>query len=66
MILDLLKKRRSIREFSDRKVRPEIIEEVLEAGRLSPSGGNEQPWKFWVITDRSMIEAIAVSAYNQE
>lgn len=38
---------------------------MLEAARLSPSGGNEQPWVFGVITDCSLIEQIAQLAYGQ-
>ena len=38
---------------------------MLEAGRLSPSGGNEQPWAFGVITDPGLITQIADIAYQQ-
>ncbi len=41
--------------FSDKKISQEIINYILEAGRLSPSGGNEQPWKFGVINDKDLI-----------
>lgn len=66
MLVDLLKERRSCRNFTGEEVKKEIIEYVLEAGRLSPSGGNEQPWKFGVITDRKLIQQIAHIAYNQK
>jgi len=56
MLLDLLRKRYSCRNFSDRKISKEIINYMLECGRLSPSGGNEQPWKFGVITDSDVIK----------
>lgn len=65
MILDLLKKRKSIRNFTGKDVPDEVINYILEAGRLSPSGGNEQPWKFGLITDRTMINEISQIAYNQ-
>ncbi len=38
---------------------------MLEAARLSPSGGNEQPWAFGVITDPCLIEQIAALAHGQ-
>ncbi|MBN1581403.1 MAG: nitroreductase family protein [Anaerolineae bacterium] len=38
---------------------------ILEAGRLSPSGGNEQPWMFGVITDRLRVARIAEIAHRQ-
>ena len=66
MLLDLLEKRYSMRDFSDKKISQEIINYILEAGRLSPSGGNEQPWKFGVINDKDLIIKISKIAYNQE
>lgn len=39
---------------------------MLEAARLSPSGGNEQPWAFGVITDCDLIGQIAKIAHGQE
>ncbi len=65
MILDLLKKRASVRRFSEREIDNAIIDYIIEAGRLSPSGGNEQPWKFGVITNKEKINKIARIAYNQ-
>jgi nitroreductase len=39
---------------------------MLEAARLSPSGGNEQPWMFGVITDRLLIKQISKLAHGQK
>ena len=66
MLKVLLETRASVRDFSEREIKQEIIHEILEAGRLSPSGGNEQAWKFGVITDRLMIEEIVEIAYGQK
>ncbi len=66
MILDLLKNRVSCRKFHDKPVPDAVVREMLEAGRLSPSGGNEQSWKFGVMTDPALIEQIAEMAYNQK
>lgn len=65
MLLDLLKNRTSIRDFTGENVSKEVIDYILEAGRLSPSGGNEQPWKFGVITDKNIIKEISKISYNQ-
>ena len=62
MLLELLEKRYSCRDFSPKPIPNYIIHYILECGRLSASGGNEQPWKFGVITDAKMIEAIAEAA----
>jgi nitroreductase len=66
MITELLRKRFSVRKFQDRPIPDEVVEDVLDAGRLSPSGGNEQPWVFGVITDRHMIARIVEMACPQE
>lgn len=66
MLKDLLIKRRSIRNFRCREISNDIIESILEAGRLSPSGGNEQPWIFGVITDRNVIDIVADITYSQK
>ena len=42
------------------------MQDILEAGRLSPSGGNEQAWTFGVITDKGLIARIAQIAHQQE
>ncbi len=65
MILSLVRARFSVRQFQDRPVPDEVLDEILEAGRLAPSGGNEQPWIFGVISDRKRIAEIAESAYRQ-
>lgn len=65
MIVDLLRTRYSARSFTDREIPGEILGAILEAGRLSPSGGNEQPWTFGVITDKGLIKDIAGISYNQ-
>lgn len=58
-ILDLLKRRASVRVFTDKEIPSDVVHEILEAGRLSPSGGNEQPWLFGVVTERSFVAQIA-------
>lgn len=65
MLLDILRKRTSVRAFADKEIPREVLIEILEAGKLSPSGGNEQPWKFGVITDKAMIEKLSEAAYKQ-
>ena len=62
MILDLLKSRYSCRNFSRKQISNEVISYILECGRLSASGGNDQPWKFGVITDIDVIAKISEAA----
>jgi len=48
---EAIKQRRSIRKFLDKPVPNEVIQQLLEAARLAPSGSNRQPWRFIVVTD---------------
>jgi len=56
--------RRSVRNFSDKPVPEPLISRVLEAGRFAPSGGNCQPWKFIVVTDRALINEMNEASYE--
>jgi nitroreductase len=66
MITKLLKTRFSVRKYQKQPVPDSILHDILESGRLSPSGGNEQPWMFGVITDPILITQIAGIAHQQE
>ncbi len=65
MITELLRTRFSVRHFQDRPIPEDVLQDILEAGRLSPSGGNEQSWAFGVITDRTLIAQAAEIAHRQ-
>jgi nitroreductase len=65
VIVELLGRRSSVRRFQDKPVCEAVLQDILAAGRLSPSGGNEQSWAFGVITDRDLIEQIAEIACRQ-
>jgi nitroreductase len=60
--LDLIRSRQSDRSYSDRPVEKEKIERIVEAGRLSPSACNAQPWKFIVVTDKVILAGLAEAA----
>ncbi len=50
-LLELLRRRRSIRKFTSEPVAREALDRILEAGRWAPSGANRQPWLFLVVED---------------
>lgn len=50
--------RRSIRKFTAQPVPESLIETVLRAAMSAPSAGNQQPWHFVVVDDRSMLDRI--------
>lgn len=58
-ILECLSTRRSVRKFTGEPVSDEVLEKILEAGRLAPSGLNNQPWRFAIIRDKTMVEGVA-------
>lgn len=45
----------SIRKFLDKPVEREKIEALLRAAMAAPSAGNQQPWEFFVVTDKDML-----------
>lgn len=49
-ILNLIKTRRSVRKFTKYAIPLRTIEKILEAGRFAPSGLNNQPWRFMVLS----------------
>ena len=53
-LLDLIKHRRSVRNFLDKPVEREKIAKCLEAARLAPSACNAQPWRFIVVDDEEL------------
>jgi len=54
--LQAIHTRKSIRKFLDKEIPLGVIRQVLEAGIRAPSGGNRQPWRFVVVTDRDKIK----------
>jgi len=51
----------SIRKYLDKPVEEEKIMEILKAGMRAPSAGNQQPWEFYVVTDKEKIKALSES-----
>ena len=57
-VWEAIKTRRSIRKFTTDDVPNKMIEQILEAARLAPSGSNRQPWRFMVVKDRESRQAL--------
>ncbi len=54
----------SVRKYQDRPVEPEKLEALLRAAMQAPSAKNQQPWEFYVVTDREKLQALSeVSPY---
>lgn len=61
-----IKRRHTIREFSDRPVDKQIIENCIKAAGTAPSGANHQPWYFTAISDPKTKSAIREAAEKEE
>jgi len=59
-------RRRTVREFSDRAVDRDVIDNCLRAAGTAPSGANLQPWHFVVVTDAEMKRRIRKDAEEEE
>ena len=51
--------RRNVRSFADRPIPAADLDQILEAGRRSPSSQNWQPWDFVLVTDRELLRELA-------
>ena len=49
----------SIRKYTDQKIEEEKIMQMLRAAMAAPSACNQQPWEFYVVTDREKIQELA-------
>ena len=59
--LEAIRKRRSIRRYTDDAIPKADLETIVDAGRLAATGSNRQPWDFVVVTDRATIAQFKVS-----
>ncbi len=58
--------RRSCRDFSDRPVPKQVIEDILLSASTAPSGAHKQPWTFCVISDMAIKKQIREAAEKEE
>jgi nitroreductase len=61
---ELLKKRRSIRDFEDRQVPTNIVRDIIKDTCLAPSAANRQPWRFVIINDKDLIKQLSDESKN--
>jgi nitroreductase len=62
---EAVQKRLSVRSYKPDPVPEEVLNRVLEAGRLAPSAKNLQPWKFIVVTDPAIRQALVPACKGQ-
>jgi len=61
-----MKTRRTVREFSSRPVPRELIEAALRVASRAPSGANQQPWRFVVVSNPEIKRQIRIAAEEEE
>jgi nitroreductase len=64
-VLQIIKKRRSVRVYKAGEVTDKQLEAILEAARWAPSGANTQPWEFVVTRDRGKMKRCREIFYNE-
>ena len=57
--MDSIFHRISVRRYEDKQVEKEKLMQILRAGMQAPSACNQQPWEFYVVTDKKKIEALS-------
>lgn len=64
--LSMMRRRRSVRSFSDRPVPQALIESIIAAAGTAPSGANKQPWQFVAVQDPAIKREIREAAEVEE
>ena len=57
--LEAIKARRSVREYENKPIPKDLIEKIVDCGRVAPTARGEEPWEFIVITDKKVLKEIA-------
>jgi len=61
---ELIKNRRSIRDFEDRAVSLELVKEIIKESCLAPSSGNRQEWRFVIVNNKDWIKRLSDESKN--
>jgi nitroreductase len=64
--LELMRQRRTVRDFSPRPVPRQLIETALMTAATAPSGANQQPWTFACVSDPELKHRIRLAAEEEE
>ncbi|MGB5847468.1 MAG: nitroreductase family protein [Ignavibacteriaceae bacterium] len=63
---DQVKQRRTVRDFSDKPVSKEVIENCIRSAGTAPSGANLQPWHFVVVSEPEIKKLIRIASEHEE
>jgi len=62
---DVVRDRRSVRKFKPDPVPEGHLRQILDAARMAPTSGNQQPWKFLVVRDRDLLDLLKDTCTEQ-
>jgi len=57
-LFDVILNRRSIRRYEDKEIPKDVLDQIVEAGRQSPSAANRQPYHFVIVTDSEIKQKL--------
>ncbi len=58
--------RRTVRDYSDKPVPKEVIENIIKSASTAPSGAHKQPWVFCVVSNPALKKKIRIAAEEEE
>jgi nitroreductase len=64
-IWDVFQQRRSVRKYRPDPIPMQDILKIIDAARMAPTAGNQQPWKFVIVTDKSLIDEMRDSCISE-
>ncbi len=63
---DVIRTKRSVRKFKNDAIPEEVLNRVLDAARIAPSGHNTQPWRYVIVKDPDLRKRMVPACNNQE
>jgi len=66
IFLNMIRSRRTVRDFLDKPIPMEAVENAIRAAASAPSGANKQPWHFVIVKDQSIKKKIRIAAEKEE
>jgi nitroreductase len=66
MVMNAILSRKSVRKYSEKPIENDVLNKILEAGRLAPSWVNVQPWKFIVVKSQDVKNLLSEASGGQK
>ena len=63
-LIEVMRRRRSIRKYTGEAVPEEILQKVLQAGLLAPTSRGKRPWEFYVVKEKETLEKLSRAKWH--